>query len=114
MDQREKLIELIQKMYDRSLGTYGGMADFLLANGVVVLPCRIGDTVYDIYEAFHNGEGDVRALKVTDTHIHLDRRNKAWIIICGYYFAIDDFGKTVFLTREEAEKALEKRKGGDE
>lgn len=46
MEQREKLIELIQKMYDHFLGTYGGMADFLLANGVVVLPCRCKDCKY--------------------------------------------------------------------
>lgn len=46
MEQREKLIELIQKMYDRFLGTYGGMADFLLANGVVASPCRCKDCKY--------------------------------------------------------------------
>ncbi|MDO4810558.1 MAG: hypothetical protein Q3985_01310 [Eubacteriales bacterium] len=122
MEQREKLIELLRLCVhsdsadppDVDEFALGLDADHLLANGVVVLPCKVGDTVYDIYEALHNGEGDVRALKVTDTHIHLDRRNKAWIIICGYYFAIDDFGKTVFLTREEAEKALAKRKGGGE
>lgn len=119
-EQREKLIELLCEfragnaviVADRDEAQH--IADYLLANGVVVLPCKVGDTVYDIYEALHNGEGDVRALKVTDTHIHLDKRNKAWIIIGGYYFATDDFGKTVFLTREEAEKALAKRKGGGE
>ena len=73
---------------------------------LVVLPCKAGDTVYDIYEAKANGDGEIRALKVTDIHIRLDKRNKEWIIICGYYFDLADFGKTVFLTREEAEAAL--------
>lgn len=82
-------------------------ADYLIKNGVIVLPCNAGDTVYDIYEALNNGGNDIRALKVTDIHVHFDKRNKAWIIIGGYYFAIDDFGKTVFITREEATNALE-------
>ncbi len=76
----------------------------------VVLPCEVGDTLYDIYEAVANGEGNIRVLKVTEIHIHLDKRNKAWLIVGGYYFAIDDFGKTVFRAREEAEKALGERK----
>lgn len=116
MEQREKLIDIIAGSPVTSIVSYEStreLAAHLLANGVLVSPCRCGDTLYDIYEAFYNGEGDARALKVTDIHIHLDKRNKAWIIIGGYYFALDDFGKTVFLTREEAEEALEKRKGGE-
>lgn len=129
-DQREKLIDILSRfhecLYDETMDCNEcdykdvgeccdtRLADYLIAHGVVVLPCKVGDTVYDIYETFHNGEGDARALKVTDIHIHLDKRNKAWIIIGGYYFALDDFGKTVFLTREEAERALAKRKGGGE
>ena len=113
MEQRERLIELLDQncgYVEEQLAE--NLADYLLVNGVVVLPCKAGDMVYDIYEAFHNGGNDIRALKVTDIHIYLDKRNKAWIIIGGYYFALDDFGKTVFLTREEAERVLEKRKGG--
>ena len=78
---------------------------------LVVLPCKVGDTLFDIYEAQANGGDEIRALKVTDIHVHLDKRNKAWLIVGGYYFAVADFGKTVFLTREDAERAL--KEGAD-
>ena len=107
---REKLIELLWAAGRAAMNSEQdkpeAMADHLLANGVIVLPCKVGDTVYDIYAAKANGEGEIRASKVTDIRIHLDKRNKAWLTIDGYYFAEDDFGKTVFLTREEAEAAL--------
>lgn len=84
-------------------------ADFLLANGVILPPCKVGDKVY-----------------TSET-----RRVKEWVItFCGKnsrgeykMIAADDgfknmlefwdydIGKTVFLTREEAEKALERSKG---
>lgn len=108
-NQRERLIELIAhaKRDDPETGSWTDwLVDYLLANGVIVPPVKVGQTVYDIYEAKANGEGIVRALGVTDIRIHLDKRNKAWLIIGGYYFAMDDFGKTVFLSREEAEAAL--------
>ena len=69
----------------------------------VILPCKVGDTLYDIYEAMGNGTGEI---KVTDIHIHLDKRSKEWLIVGGYYFSLSDFGKTVFLTYEEAKAAL--------
>ena len=72
----------------------------------VVLPCKVGDTLYDIYEAMGNGTGEIRELKVNDIRIHLDKRSKEWLIAGGYYFSLSDFGKTVFLTREDAQAAL--------
>lgn len=80
------------------------LAEYLLANGVIVPPCKVGDTLYDIY-----GNGNFSERKVTEINVRLDKRNKPWLIICGYFFAFEDFGKNVFLTREEAERAL---KGG--
>lgn len=44
MEQREKLIELLDQNYgyvEEQLAE--NLADHLLANGVVVLPCRCGD-----------------------------------------------------------------------
>ena len=78
----------------------------------VVLPCKVGDTLYDIYEAMGNGTGEIRELKVNDIRIHLDKRRKEWLIAGGYYFSLSDFGKTVFLTRAEAEAALRREQDG--
>lgn len=53
MEQREKLIELLQlfeseypKSFDSLYYELAAEADHLLANGVVVLPCRCGECVY--------------------------------------------------------------------
>lgn len=50
MEQREKLIELIREFLCKSADGES-MADHLLANGVVVLPCRCGECEHrDGYE----------------------------------------------------------------
>ncbi len=76
---------------------------------LVVLPCKIGDTLYDIYEAINNGyyeDNVIKEFKVKEINVNLDKRNRPWLIIGGYMFAFEDFGKTVFLSREEAEVIL--------
>lgn len=85
-------------------------ADFKDKSRFIELPCKVGDMLHDVYDAITNGVGGIKELKVPEIHINLDRRNRPWIVISGYYFAFEDFGKTVFLTKEEAEKALAERK----
>ena len=58
---------------------------------VVVLPCKVGDTVYILRRAFDGAD------VVGETELWWDD--------------IPQLGKTVFLTREEAEKALEEMEG---
>ena len=76
---------------------------------LLIIPCKVGDTLYDIYEAVNNKgfeDGAIKELKVSEIHINLDKRNRPWLIISNYMFAFEDFGKTVFLSKEEAEEAL--------
>lgn len=124
---RDRLVELI-KEHIRSLhlcdsATYffeGGvksLADHLLANGVIVPPCKVGDTVYFPMET--NGECEPYVDVGTVFCIGFDERHTMWISAryesgLKYYHTSDDFGKTVFLTREESEEALAKMKGGEE
>lgn len=82
----------------------------------VVVPCRVGDTLYVISQM-----RDKRILPFINeyecTSIKLGKRK-----CCVYHemdgfikiFKEDDFGKTVFLTKEEAEAALAKMDGGNE
>ena len=101
---RDRLIELLQReFYDEY--DFAAIADYLIANGVIVPPCKIGDTVYYV-----RGEN---ILKIVAEWIETNAYG--WCV-CGKYpplstfsFRFDDFGKTVFLTREEAEKAMERR-----
>jgi hypothetical protein len=95
------------------------IADHLLENGVVVPPCKVGDTVwaiYDkkIYEAIaeqvtvvsHISGNKIIKIKaefdIEDWFYNDGRKTKYGIY--GYY------QENVFLTKEEAEQAL---KGGD-
>ena len=84
-------------------------ADYLLANGVIVLPCKVGDRVYSI------NIGDEKTLKIwiepsgdRITQIKINRGGYHFKCWWGY-FHLSDIGKTVFLTKEEAEKALKER-----
>ena len=74
---------------------------------VVVLPCKVGDVVYGFY-------GEKTILPMVAKWIETD--TDGWCIAAQYvpmaprFYRFSDFGKTVFLTREEAEAALEAMK----
>lgn len=117
MEMRDRLIELINDC--RSMDGYGmdlveKQADYLLANGVIVPPCKVGETVYKIMdiESVHR-----RILEVEVLSIRIEDKMKFFVKTVKNYlyryaeYPIDDFGKTVFLTKEEAEKALKEREG---
>ena len=82
----------------------------LLANGVIVLPCKVGDMVYEICERRRSGKWQKAIVErvVHGIEIGID---KILTARCGTttYVYLSRLGETVFLTREEAEKAL---KGG--
>lgn len=75
------------------------VAKYLLKNGVILPPCNIGDEVYRIVKRC--GEWQIISYKGKTITYH----GREW-------WDIDDgvLGGTVFLTREEAEAALERRK----
>ena len=108
---RDMLIELIQDIklcnptnWDKP----GFMALALLANGVILPPCNVGDTVYKCHTVNLNPTGEItkRTIKqITFSAFTVtDDGASGW-------FDIDDIGKTVFLTLEDAEKALREREG---
>ncbi len=68
------------------------LADYLLANGVIVLPCKVGATLYGIKKFKSTGRKTVYSFTAPDM---------AWIIEHK-----SAFGKNIFLTREAAEKTL--------
>jgi hypothetical protein len=82
------------------------IADHLLANGVIVPPCKVGDRLYEIVEMpKHTFVSEFPIIVEPQQIIY---KNIMWHHSC---IPFDDFGKTVFLTREEAEKALAERSG---
>lgn len=75
---------------------------------LVVLPCKVGDTVYMLDSVNIPVPLRVQGISITYS-------SKTILHFGGYPIKNawgDDVGKTVFLTREEAEAALEAQKGG--
>ena len=84
------------------------LADYLLANGVIVPPCRVGQKVYYVIESLEVvAEGHIREIIVAE-EVFVQFTLKGWFSQISH---IGEIGKTVFLTREEAEQAM---KGGAE
>ena len=133
---RDRLIELTKasliRHIDKTCKLAENIADDLLENGVVALPCKIGQTVYKIeplwYETFgvdvtehkcfncehfyEGGYGDPAdcglgkncCYHIVEKEANL-RRIGDWLTPNIFTEKIE-WGKTVFLTREQAEKAL--------
>ena len=126
---RDRLIELMQNWGNENTDSFPfeSVADHLLANGVIVPPCKVGDKLYAISDkriaectceeiSIHN-----EISIIADFNCDYDCNGcpfNAWKqdfhtgeYECGgeygtWFFSLEDFGKTVFLTREEAEAKL--------
>ena len=116
---QDRLIELIHES-DLSLDSVR-LADHLLANGVIVSPCNVGDTVYYIKGGYYKKPEFCevsRPCKMVEVSLKLQRNKsrimRGFITDNGTRYSFDSIDKTVFLTKEEAEKALAKMKGGAE
>ena len=123
---RDRLIELLRKKYDHFCDQCGvnkdsryteNLADYLLANGVVCLPCKVGDLPDRVFS--HNS---IIAIWIDIPNEHYSQRvwrGMAWDIPKQYSemkfkkifgTIADTINILVDLTREEAERALKGEK----
>lgn len=107
MTMRERLIELLNDWGNKENDGVRAesMTDYLLANGVIVPPCKVGDVVYVEYH------GQIKTGTVLEGHFYLQSADTLTVYLRGgtykeYY--IDD----VYRTKEEAEQALRKEDEG--
>lgn len=124
---RDRLIELLNKGIIKSEENYGmpittQLADYLLENGVIVPPCKVGDTVYVDCKTWRSAYlwvnyphtfikekyyivADVVAIVKTrkQTLVKLGTYNQTTFTREYERYPISAIGKTVFLTKEEAE-----------
>ena len=94
MTDRERLIDLIieAKRTDPETGSFTDyLADYLLEHGVIVLPCNVGDIL--CCESAIKGRIS-----------YFEAPDLAWIVENK-----ELFGKEIFFSSEEAEKALRER-----
>ena len=122
---RDRLIELLNDYcVDADLGSWEkeALADYLLNSGIIAPPCKVGQT---IYKPIITSKGEPAIWEIIVTTISIDIGENgvdpnSYVIghlkrtHCGEDADFCDFGKTVFLTRKEAEKALERREGEDD
>lgn len=146
MTQKDRLIELLHDWGTKNTDGINAdsVAKHLLENNVMVLPCKVGDTVYIIEKCENidsqldgtlwNSDGshgtatgyycpyedccphdtddckmvrDKYAIfKDTVKEIYIYEEDMLILFENCYGRYIKNFGKTIFLTREEAEKAL--------
>lgn len=97
-----------------SIGSYDRLHELADADEderVVVLPCKVGDMLYEV-----TGRKTISVYKVKAIRVELFSLFVEWDIVEGFVWQYlnginaKEIGKTVFLTREEAEKALEAMK----
>lgn len=80
---------------------------------LVMPPCKAGDTVYEVTSRKTISEYRVKAIRMELFCTFIE-----WDIVAGFVdksifgVPVDEIGKTVFLTRKEAETALEAMKNG--
>ena len=111
MTERERLVEIIKNSLHRHIGKScllaENLADDILASDVVVLPCGIGDTLHDASEYIHGiPYPEIYELESDRMIIEKNENGDQLFSYDDVYIRHEDIGKTVFLSREEAEKAL--------
>lgn len=105
---KEKLIELLNTMIDenkdKNISTEI-MADYLIENGVIVPPCKVGDTVWLAFSWFDSEvvKGKISMLQ--------QKADGSWKIRVSDSVGVKDFpiteiGNVIFFTKEEAENKL--------
>ena len=124
MEQRERLIEILKEGIKPNIETdyddhscwvhYGNIADYLLADGWIRPPVSVGQTVYIIMdiESVHRQmlELKVLSIQIDDTMRFYCKTIKSYLHNEIWINVIENLGKTVFLTKEEAQAELERRK----
>jgi hypothetical protein len=100
-------------------GTYNGsgtiidgtkvddVVDSLLANGVIVPPCKVGDKVWDLHQRY-NGTFVIQEGKIS---MLTQKADKSWhlritVNSSVWGFTPNEIGTRYFLTKEEAEEKL--------
>lgn len=124
MTDRERLIELLKKADENSANkcitdyeeVVADNADYLLANGVLVPPCKVGDPLW-----WYSEDDDESDFGYYPAGVYEDPDAVGILAWNGYEWGVLQYGdvlpigtKYAFLTREDAERAFEEwRKEND-
>lgn len=113
-EMRERLVELLANSgCAADADTFAELADHLIANGVILPPCRIGDKMYFILDDEFVDEGDDPIGECTVTEVGA---RGFWVSgsdpaedDMSDFTPWEDLGKTAFFSRSDAEKEYRKK-----
>ena len=105
MTDRERLIDLIREAKKHTKNANSDLernmifSFYFLEHGVIVLPCKVGDRVYRPSDCLGVVQFVIISFNIYESEMFFTDDSENIIYL-------SDIGKTVFLTREEAERAL--------
>ena len=108
MTDIERLIDLIREAKKHTKNANSDLernmifAEYLLEHGVIVPPCKVGDRVYRPSDCLGVVQFVIISFNIYESEMFFTDDSENIIYL-------PDIGKTVFLTREEAEQALKER-----
>lgn len=106
---RERLVELIKARIDNKTWCVSELAEYLLANGVVVQFPKVGKKIY-----IHQFDNNMKKVVVECKIINQNNAKELFKVKLAdgrRLTLLHQFiGKTVFLTKEDAERALKGEK----
>jgi hypothetical protein len=118
---RNRLIELLTKAKKEyandvtDLSEIRYVAECLLADGWIRPPCKVGTKVFYVNEVCDENANEYLDISVGEVVSFSIQAEGLWAYCryndgLTYWHIVDkDFGKEVFLTREEAEQALQRK-----
>ena len=118
--ERKRLVGLLREGIDKHesaienyvVPIWEFLADYLLGNGVVVLPCKVGETLHDISEYVY-GIPSPEIYEMKNDRMTIEKLENGDFIFIYDDAEIrhEDMEETIFSSREEAEAKL---KGGED
>lgn len=113
-NEKDRLIELIMNARAPLISRPQAEkeADYLIEHGVIVPPCKIGDTVYEFFDVrgfYHISEWKVENIVIGTNPSKCTLYCKSKQRNSRETYHDNCFGETLFFTCEEAEKAMATR-----
>jgi len=115
---KDRLIALLRETFDYTKGTCIDFdeaveinADHLIANGVIVPPVKVGQTVWCILNRAKPQKFQIKIVSMTENfYSFVIEAHKG---VYKHYCDQNSVGRVVFFTEEEAKKALAERSKND-
>lgn len=92
----------------------GELEDKIEQGRLIELPCKVGDTIYEVIKGFPIKEWEVNAFRINGTsldecviNVYKQEIGMLWKFWCS------DFGEKLFSTKAKAEAKLKELRGGE-